>query len=144
MFFSSLIFNPFTSFAKPIPNGFYIVMNTVRRCPNRVKSLDGSRQFCLPKEPVISEREIESVGELQTHPTLGFYYILIRLNAEGFNALRMVMDKLPGAQVTLVVNGKVAGTFEGLDKSIGRTITILGGQNNIEIDWIYQHLKKNR
>jgi hypothetical protein len=56
----------------------------------------------------------------------------------------MVMDKLPGAQVTLVVNGKVAGTFEGLDKSIGRTITILGGQNNTEIDWIYQHLKKAR
>ena len=138
-----LFLGPLFSYSQELVTGFYIVMPLNKKCPNKLRTLDGRQSFCLPKELIISELEFENVGEVKYDSVKEFTYLLIKLTVEGFKTLKVLTQKLPDADIALVVDGKVAGVFENPDLIVNRIVSILGGKDPAEIEWIHDKLKRN-
>jgi hypothetical protein len=136
-----LFLNPGKAEAQQFPSGFYVIINSRKNCPNWLSSHVGPKTFCLPKEPVITEADFESVSEVRYDSFLQ-KYILLKLTASGFKSLKFLTQRLPDSKLALVIDDQVAGVFDNVDKNISQTIPIKGGINAPEVLWIHDRLKK--
>jgi len=130
------------AWAQQSPSGFYVIINSKKNCPNKVSSHIGSKMYCVPKEPVITEADFESVSNVKYDSFLQ-KYILLKLTVSGFKSLKFITQRLPDSKLALVIDNEVAGVFDNVDKNVSRTIPISGGGINApEVQWIYDRLKK--
>ena len=128
--------------AQQSPSGFYVIINSKKNCPNKVSSHVGSKMYCVPKEPVITEADFESVSNVKYDSFLQ-KYILLKLTVSGFKSLKFITQRLPESKLALVIDNQVAGVFDNVDKNVSRTIPISGGGIHApEVQWIYDRLKK--
>lgn len=123
--------------------GFYVIMKVKKNCPNPITTQDGTKTYCVPKEPVIDESDFESVSEIRFDSLLKQKYIMLKFTANGFKSFKFLVDRLPDSKLVLVIDNKVTGIFDNVGKNfVGRSIQIRGGINTPAIDWVYERLKK--
>jgi hypothetical protein len=123
-------------------SGFFFVIENKKNCPNRLGTHDGTKKFCLPKEPVITESDFESVSEVKYDSVRRQQYVLLNLTPNGLKSLKFLIQRLPESELALVIEDQVAGVFDYVDKNVGRTITITGGASAPDVQWISDRLKK--
>jgi hypothetical protein len=123
-------------------SGFYFIMKSKKNCPNTLSTHDGTKKYCLPKEPVITESDFESVSEVKYDSLLHQQYILLILTPNGLKSLKFLIERLPESELALVIDDQVAGVFDYVNKNVGRTIPIRGGANAPDVQWISDRLKK--
>jgi hypothetical protein len=138
-----LFLKPLHTFAQGSISGFYVLIKNKKNCPNRLSSHLGPKMYCLPKEPVITEADFESVGEIKYDKFFQKYFVL-RLTANGFKSLKFLTQRLSGSELALVIDNQVAGVFDNMDKNVQQSIPITGGVNAPEVQWIYDRLKKEK
>lgn len=124
------------------PTGFYMVIDDKANCPNLVHTLTGEIIYCLPKDPIISESEFESIGDIVHDKTKGQQHFDLRLSPSGSKTLSALAAKLPDSKVALVIGGHVAGIYESKGKIINRTLAVRGNMDSPDIDWIHNKVKK--
>jgi len=139
---AGLILNSLHTAAQGSITGFYIMIKNKKNCPNSLYSHDGTKTYCLPKGPVITEADFESVSEVQYDSLLQLKFIKLKLTSNGFKSLKFLTQRLSDSKLALVIDNQVAGVFDNVDKNISRTIPIRGGINATEVQWIYDRLKK--
>jgi len=140
--FVIVFFNPLCAYSQGPASGFYIIIKNKKNCPNRLSSHDGTKKYCLPKEPVITSSDFESISEVRYDSLLQLQYTQLTLTHAGLRSLRFLTQRLSDSQLALVIDDQVAGIFDNVDKNVGRTIPIRGGVNAPEVQWIYDRLKK--
>ncbi len=133
-----------TGYAQSTTSGFYVIMRDKTGCVNLLFALTGPNSYCVPKDPVIPATEFESVTSIQNDLPKQLRYIDLRLTPAGFKILKALIAKLPDASLALVIDDRVAGTFESVGRMVDQTIPISGGMEAPEIDWIYNRLKKKK
>jgi hypothetical protein len=142
-----LFLNPVWAYSQRSISGFYVLINNKKNCPNRLTSHDGTKTYCLPTEPVITESDFESVSEVKYDSLLQQKYLMLKLTSNGLKSLKFLTQRLPDSKLALVINNQVAGVFDSVDKNLGnlsRTIAIRGGVNTPEVQWIYDWLKRGK
>jgi len=139
---AGLLLTPFCACSQGSLSGFYVLIKSNKNCPNRLSSHDGTKTYCLPKEPVITESDFESVSEVRYDSLLRLKYILLNLTSNGLKSLKFLTQRLPDSKLALVIDDEVAGVFDNVDKNIARSIPISGGVNAPEVQWIHDRLKK--
>jgi hypothetical protein len=120
--------------------GFYVVIEDQTNCTNLVPSRSESRIYCLPKEPIVTANEFESLSAVKDDKKTNSRYINLKLTAEAFKTLKTLTSRLPDTRLALLVDDKVVGIFDKKGKSLNRTMKITGPSPSI--DWIYERLKK--
>jgi hypothetical protein len=120
--------------------GFYVVIEEQTNCLNLVQSLSEVTQYCLPKEPVITSAEFESVSDIKFDKDRKTKYVTLKLTSDSFKTLKTLASRLPDARLALVVDDKVVGIFDKKGKTLNRSMPITG--DSPSIDWIYERLKK--
>lgn len=137
-----LVFNPCCGYSQGSVSGFYFTIKSKKNCPNLLSSHDGAKPYCLPKEPVITESDFESVSEVKYDDLRHQQYILLNLTPNGFKSLKFLIQRLPESELALVIDDQVAGVFDYVNKNVGRIIQIRGGANAPDVQWISDRLKK--
>jgi hypothetical protein len=140
--FAVLLLNPLDMFSQDSVSGFYVILQVRKNCPNIVSTIDGSKSYCLPTEPVIAESDFESISEIEYDSLLQLKYITLKLTLNGFKSLKFLAERLPDSKLVLVIEDRVAGIFDSVDKRMGRYIPIRAGINSPGIEWIHERLKK--
>jgi len=120
--------------------GFYVVIEDQTNCSNLVQSLSDVTNYCLPKEPVITSAEFESVSAIKYDKGLKTKYVNLKLSSDGFKTLKALTSKLPDARIALMVDDKVVGIYDSKGKALTKMLPITG--QSPSIDWIYERLKK--
>lgn len=128
------------AYSQKASSGFYIVIETKIGCTNLVPGLSRATTYCLPKEPVITSAEFETISDLKFDVQVKFFNL--KLSAEGFNILKTLAGRLPDSRMALVIDNKVAGIFESKGMIVNQTVPIRGTIDSQEIDWIHQKIKK--
>src|SRR5258708_23040697 len=75
--------------AQQSPSGFYVIINSKKNCPNKVSSHIGSKMYCVPKEPVITEANFESFSTVKYNSFL-HTYIFLKLTASRFKSSKFI------------------------------------------------------
>ena len=127
------------SYSQELTTGFYIINPTKKNCLHRIRTLDDRKAFCMLKDPIISTLEFERVSEMKYDSVRRLNYVVLKLTDEGFKTLRTLTEKLPEADLALVIDDKVVGVFDSPGKIKNSSVPILGG---VEILWVYERLKK--
>jgi hypothetical protein len=140
--FAIIMMLPSRANSQPSVSGFYVILTIRKNCPHNLSTRDGTKTYCLTKEPVIAESDFESVGDVQFDSLLKEKFILLKLTDNGYNSFKFMANRLPDSRLVLVIDDQVAGVFDHVDKHIGRTIPIRGGINAAGIDWVHDRLKK--
>ena len=120
--------------------GFYVLIEDQTNCLNLVQSLSEVTIYCLPKDPVITSAEFESVSAIKYDKDLKTKYVNLKLTSDGFKTLKTLTTKLPDARIALLVGDKIVGIYDRKGKTLNRTMPITG--ESPSIDWIYERLKK--
>lgn len=140
--FSLFLLIAVPAFSQHPPTGFYIVIDDKANCPNLVHTLTGEEIYCLPKEPVITETEFESIGDIIHDKTKRQQHFDLRLSPAGLKTLTALAERLPDSRVALVIGGHVAGIYESRGKISNRTLAVRGNMDSPDIDWIHNRVKK--
>jgi hypothetical protein len=130
------------SFSQHTRTGFYMVIEDNSNCPNLAHTLTGEKMFCLPKDPVITQSEIENVGDVVSDKAKGQKFFDLRLSVAGFKTLTTLASKLPDSKVALVIGGHVSGIYECNGKINNRTLTVRGDFDSPDIEWMHEKVKK--
>jgi len=131
-----------STYAQSPKTGFYVVITEKTGCVNTVYGLTGNTAYCVPKDPLIPASEFDSVSEVEYDSEKNLDVVNLRLKPDGFRTLKSLAINLPYATLALVIDGRVAGTYESLGKVVTSNIPISGPKGSTEVDWIYAKLKK--
>ena len=130
------------TYSQKASSGFYIVIETKIGCTNLVPGLSRATTYCLPKEPIITSAEFETISDLKFDVPKQTKFFNLRLSAEGFKILKALAGRLPDSRMALVLDNTVAGIFESKGMIVNQTVPIRGAIDSQEIDWIHQKIKK--
>ena len=131
-----------TAVAQDSPTGFFVTLESQRRCENKRWNLDNSKSFCLPREPLIADSEFESVGDVVLDTAQNVRYFIIRLSVDGYMALKLMSDKLPDSELALVVQGNVVGVFSTKMKVVSRNFPVYSDAGLVDLKWIHSRIRE--
>ena len=131
------------TYSQKASSGFYIVIETKIGCTNLVPGLNRAT-YCLPKEPVITSAEFETISDLKFDVPKQVKFFNLKLSTEGFKILKTLAGRLPDSRMALVIDNTVAGIFESKGMIVNQTVPIRGAIDSQEIDWIHQKIKKTK
>ncbi len=132
------------AYSQRASNGFYIVIETKIGCTNLVPGLSRATTYCLPKGPVITSAEFETVSDIKFDAAKQLKSFNLKLSPEGFKILKILAGRLPDSRMALVIDNTVAGIFESKGMIVNQTVPIRGAIDSHEIDWIYDKIKKTK
>ncbi len=136
--FCHLLISNFSVFAQ---TGFFLVVDNKEHCIHLLKSVDYQQEFCVPEEPIIKSSEFNVEGKLEYDVLKENQFFNLRFSQTGFETLKLICQRLPLKQLVLVVNGKVAGTFDSKKMKPIQLMAINGKADSKEIKWVYETLR---
>ena len=145
LLFTWLIFATIYCAAQDNSSGVFLAMkasNSTAGYSKIVVPRDGTKEFNVPLDPVISPTEFFKVSEIVTDPVLRSTYFSLTFTQKGMNNLRAVFSKVKGTQLLLVVDNVVIGYVETLPSGTNRSIQIGGDFNSTDIYWAHERLSK--
>jgi len=123
--------------------GFFFVDNK-GHCSIAVKSVNNQDEYCITEEPIIKGSEFKTEGNLQYDLTQQNQFFNIRFTKNGFETLKLICEHMPEKGLVLVVNGKVAGTYDGKNLKPTLVMPVSGKANSKEITWVFENLKNHK
>jgi preprotein translocase subunit SecD len=124
--------------------GFYFAIEDRRNCSNIIYSFDEKQKYCVTKEPILSDREFESISEIEFDPLRQSKCVNLQLTKKGFDLIQKLTKQLPNKKLLLVVGNRVVGTFNGVGKIASRRLPISGSMDSQVVDWVHDKLSKNQ
>jgi hypothetical protein len=130
----------FVGYYSSAQTGFFLALDKTVPCTKSLVSLDEQQKYCITDEPIIKSSEFKVEGKIQDDLTQKNQYFNIRFTKSGFETLKLICEHLPEKQLLLVVNGKVAGTYQSKNLRPMSVMPISGTANSQEIKWLYENL----
>jgi len=107
-------------------------------CQRTIYSRDHLKNACILNSAIITQSDFVSVSAINRISGIKYFYL--QLSPNGLKKLQMVLTTIPDAELILVVNDALVGTFNNLDQLKTRNIQITGGINSPDVDWIHDAL----